>query len=44
MADGGDVYALEYGNHRVQRFSQTGATLDDGQSHPFTDLLSLIHI
>ncbi|MCW5865514.1 MAG: hypothetical protein KIT52_20670 [Anaerolineae bacterium] len=35
---GAGVYVTEYEGHRVQRFSQAGATLDDGQSHPFTGL------
>ena len=38
VADNGDVYTVDYGGHRVQRFSQTGAVLDDGQSHTFEDL------
>jgi len=35
---GAGVYVSDYNFHRVQRFSQTGATLDDGQSHTFAGL------
>ena len=35
---GAGAYVTDYNFHRVQRFSQTGVTLDDGQSHSFTDL------
>ncbi|HQF70358.1 MAG TPA: Ig-like domain-containing protein, partial [Promineifilum sp.] len=35
---GTSVYTIEYNNHHVQRFDMTGATLDDGQSHAFSDL------
>src|SRR5690606_10725689 len=37
-ASGASIYVTEYGGHRVQRFGQTGAVLDDGQSHTFEDL------
>jgi len=38
VAANGDVYVVDYEAHRVQRFSQTGVVLDDGEDHEFADL------
>ena len=41
---GAGVYVTEYEGHRIQRFSQMGATLDDGQSHAFNDLATRTYL